>query len=103
MSGVPASPAHAWLTTEAPTGYVCRRFSVPYELLHIFTGALEETTDASHYEQFETLTPQEMADLMREVMDGAETDDGVCSMVGVMFPYIGATPPAGSLACDGAE
>lgn len=68
----------AWLTTEAPTDYDCRRFSIPVEFLAIFMGALDRLADARNYEQFGTLTPEEMADYFQTVLDTYTTETGAC-------------------------
>jgi len=97
-----------WLTTEALTGTVsCRRFSIPVELLAIFMGALDQCTYPHNYEQFGTLTPQQMADAFTAIMNTYTTDPGECDTVG----QIGVlewrtTPPVGTsgdtVLCDGA-
>jgi len=57
-----------WLTpnTPAPNDERCRRVSVPDDLLFVgaVTGALLPLTQASNWEQFGTMTPQEAADIM---------------------------------------
>lgn len=97
-----------WLTTEALTGnYVCRRFSIPVELLSIFMGALDRTTFPSNYEQFGTLTPDDMSTAFQEVMSTYTTSEGDCetlAQIGVI--ELRTTPPdpdtGDSVLCDGA-
>jgi hypothetical protein len=95
----------AWLTTEAPTDFVCRRFSIPVEVLHIFMGALDPLLDASNYEQFEAQTPEEMAAVYQEVLDTYLTDEGECmDEIGnvIMSTFI-INPSTGYYLCDGEE
>lgn len=95
-----------WLTTEAPTVAVCRSFVIPVEFLAIVMGALDQLTYPSSYEQFGTLTPQEMADQLSVVMNTYTTTEGDCMSFGSIGDvFMRSIPPIGAsgdcVLCDG--
>lgn len=63
---------------EIPSGRLCRPLSIPDDplWLALFGGALTELTLAYNYQQFGTLTPQEMANACQMVID--EWYDAIC-------------------------
>ena len=96
-----------YLTTEALTGdYACRRFLIPVELLPIFMGALYDLTFRSNYEQFGALTPTEMVEAFRDVLDSYTTQEGDCETMAVIgvIEWRGVPPypdTGDSVLCDG--
>lgn len=98
----------AWLTPDAAAGdYACRRFSIPVEMLHIVTGALETLTHASSFEQDGTMTPADAAALMLAMFNSYETAEGECGpvtdfvMIGGVVDFYWETPDPAWLKCDG--
>lgn len=63
---------------EIPEGRLCRPLFIPDDTmwLALFSGALTELTLPYNYQQFGTLTPQEMADACAEVI--AQWYDDIC-------------------------
>lgn len=93
------------MTPEAATGdTVCRRFSIPVELLPAVTGALEELTQKYNWQQFGTMTPTEAAAAALQVLNTYLTSEGECvsEISGVMHFY-GSGPGDDWLICDGSS
>lgn len=69
----------AWLTPETATGdFVCRRLSIPVELLGAVTGALQELTFEHNWEAFGAVTPADAAALMLDMLMSYTQSEGVC-------------------------
>jgi len=64
------------------------------------TGALSELAKERHWEQFGAITPQEIAEVMLNMLTDF-LDSGGC-LIGLMSPYVGVSVPDGTLPCDGA-
>lgn len=94
----------AYLTPDALSGTVaCRRLSIPVELLHLVSGAIEVLTRAESYEQHGTMTPQETADAMMQVFSTYQQSQGECVLsVGMVIFSAASVAPSGTLLCDGA-
>jgi len=92
-----------WLTGNVPpiNEYVCRLVRIPNEinLVSAVSGALYELTKASNWEQFGTLTPDETARLMIDMLS-IYLESDVC-MIGTIQAYVTWQPPNNSLVCDG--
>lgn len=92
----------AFLTENAPTGYVSRSILIPDTFVPAVTGALSILADVWKWEQFDTLTPEQCTEFMQEMLfsflDGEET-----SMIGSIVPIATEDAPAGMLLCDGAS
>lgn len=95
---------HAWLTPETATGdLVCRRFSIPAEMLGAVTGALQELSFEHNWEAFGAVTPAEAAALMLEMLDTYNTDEGECfEMIGMLAYFFGDGPGSSWVLADGA-
>jgi len=65
---------------EIPSGRLCRPLFIPDDSmwLALFGGALTELTLSYNYQQFGTLTPQEMAAACQEVIDEWYANSGEC-------------------------
>lgn len=88
----------AWLTTQpAAAEILCRRFSIPVNLVPAFMGALDELTNSRNWERYDLLTPDDDAALFLDILSSFQ--DGC--MIGTIFPYLTDAPPAGSLSLDG--
>lgn len=92
-----------WLTPEtAAGGNLCRRLSIPVELIHVITGALDQLTNAEAWEPYGTMTPDEAADLCAAMVDEYLQSDGAC-MIGSIVAGIWEELPGNMLWCDGSE
>ena len=83
------------------TERLCRRLSIPIELLGIVTGSLEKLTHPTEYELDGDLTPQQTAALAA-VMFAEYLSGGDNCMIGTLVHYITTDPPQYVLPCDGA-
>ena len=95
-------PNGSWLTPPAtPVIHtVCRRLLIPAQYLPAVRGALELLTEAWNWEQFGIETPDEAAQLMRDMMDAWEGD---CMPVASVIWSASMTIPIGYLNCNGSK
>lgn len=98
-------PLNAWLTTDPATGYICRRLLIPNSLdfLAIVTGAINELIYAYNFEQYGSLTPDEMAAIFQIMFDQFCLDqDQECRMIGEIITFASdVSPNTNWLSCDG--
>jgi microcystin-dependent protein len=99
-----------WLTpdTLGEGTDLCRSLLIPNDLRIIaaVTGALYDLTLPENWELFGTITPAEIASRMGQLLDEyllSECQAGSAMPIGVVFPYLTAEPPAGSVPMDGTE
>jgi microcystin-dependent protein len=81
--------------------FVCRVIRIPNDPAFVWavSGALIELTKRWNWEVFGEMTPDEMAQAsVPMVEDFLESD---ACMIGMMQPFIGNTPPANALICNG--
>lgn len=95
-----------WLTpNDIPVNTVCRVLRIPDSLDWIapVTGAILALQDTFNWEQFGTLTPEEVTErysqMVNEFLDAGFSN----CMIGVVFPYVTNDPPNGALPCDGSS
>lgn len=70
--------------------------------LAIVAGALQELTEAEHWQPYGTLTPEEAAEALIGMFDGFCFNEGTCRVIGEIVCYSGASSPdAKWLPCDG--
>lgn len=94
----------AYLTPDTPTGeFACRSLSIPVEMLHIVTGALEILTNEWAYEEHGTMSPQDAAAAMLEMLNTYKQSEGICvNRVGEIVLFAGSPPVQDMyLLCDG--
>lgn len=86
-----------------PSEYVSRRVRIPNDPLIIaaVNGAISELSKTYNWEQFGTITPDEIAPAMLDLYIDYEESTGM-SFVGMIFPYVSTTAPTNCLFCDGA-
>lgn len=84
-----------------PATFVCRRLRIPdgIEWLEIVNGALTTLLNQRIFEQHGLITPVETAEVFLEMF--LEYLEGEVCLLGSILPYANATPPTGTLACDG--
>jgi len=93
----------AWLTPDSiPTATICRRLVIPDELgvKIAVSGALDLLGFAKNWEQFGSVTPDDMASAMRDMLWNFINEGTVC-MIGAIVSFATATVPDGALECDG--
>lgn len=81
-------------------GYLCRSFRFREELAPYVSGALFHMADRWQWEQFGTLTVDEVLTLVQEMLDSYNASGDAC-MVGTIVEYITTNPPANVLPLDG--
>ena len=62
----------AYLTPDSSafsSATVGRSLCIPFELLYLIDGAVQELTKAENFEQFGTATPEECAEYFTELLD----------------------------------
>jgi microcystin-dependent protein len=95
---------YGYLTPDifSPAEYICGVLRIPNERYTIaaFMGALVSLTNASSWEPFGTMTPDDAAYMCLEIYDKFRESRGAC-MIGQVFPFITAAPPTNCLLCDG--
>jgi len=102
-------PRNGWLTPNTiPAEKVCRVLRIPAEYEYIVPavmGALYPLTQVEEWEQFGTVTPQQMASAMLQMfLDIANVEcEPVTVPVGSIMAFGAASCPDGWLYCDGAE
>ncbi len=92
----------AWLTGDGVgTGYICRYLRIPndYTVMSALNGALIVLGNAENWQQFGTMTPDEMANLFNNIIDDYFKSEGC--MIGTIVTYITQSPPNHVLPCDG--
>jgi microcystin-dependent protein len=82
---------------------ICRRLKIPADSdwLALVNGALTTLIQDWNWEQFGTSTIDETIQTFYQMMTDYTDSTGYC-MIGSIFPYMTADPPAGTLICDGA-
>jgi microcystin-dependent protein len=98
-----------YLTPETlpPAGGICRPLLIPNDELIVaaVSGALYDLTLESNWEPFGAVTPAAIAAAMLEMLESYFTEpcctEAAAMPIGVVFPYVTASPPAGSVPCDG--
>lgn len=82
---------------------ICRRIRIPAQTdwLALVNGALTTLVQDWNWELFGTSTIDETIQTFYEILAGYTDSTGYC-MIGSIFPYMTADPPAGTLICDGA-
>jgi len=96
---------HAWLTPDSiPTATICRRCVIPDDLgIKIaVSGALDLLGDANNWEQFGTVSPDDIASAMRDMLWRFVNEGTVC-MIGAVVSFATASVPDGALECDGSS
>lgn len=97
----------AYLTpNEAPDGVDCRALFIPNtrDFLAIVRGALLPLTYADSWIEHGSLTPDECAAYMFDMVDRFLVQKDVCRMIGEIVAYAGSTAPDSRfLVCDGSE
>lgn len=85
-----------------PTARISRRLRIPNDPLIIaaVNGAISELSKTWNWQQFEAVTPAEIAVAMDDMYLEYEDSTGM-SFVGMIFPYASLTPPTNCLLCDG--
>jgi len=72
------------------------------EFVGCVTGALEELTFPYNWEEFGSVTPDDAAQVMRDMFDSFCFKQGVCRVIGEIICFAGSSSPdAKWLACDG--
>lgn len=92
----------AWLTGDGVgTGYICRTLRIPNDItvMSALNGALVILGDENNWEQFGTMSPQEMAKIFNTIIDEYFKSEGC--MLGTIVTYITQNPPTHVLPCDG--
>lgn len=93
----------AYLTPDAPPAneFICRRLRIPasVDFLSLVTGAIASLMFESSYEKHGELTPEETAQLFKQMYLEIETEYGC--MVGEIRSFVRETLPVGILPCDG--
>jgi len=93
-----------WITPNnlPPAETYCRRLIIPFdvEYLRIVVGCLDELRFPDSFEQVSGITPQQTADAFLSMFERFNFD-GDC-MIGQIIAYVSASPPAGTIPCDGA-
>lgn len=95
---------NAWLTKNSiPSGRVSYILTLPDDEAWRadFLGAFLLLTKEENWEQFETLTPTEMADEWLELFLDFESESLPMIPPGLISPFAGAAAPAGWLLCNG--
>lgn len=96
--------ATPYLTPDAipPTDRVCYRIRIPntLEFVGAVKTALLSLTHGFNWEPYGASTPEECVRAAIEMYDEFMNDKGWC-MIGAIYPYASATPPASTLLCDG--
>lgn len=87
-----------------PSGTICRTVLIPDDIdwVVIVNGALSELLRAENFEQFGSLTPEEVADRFEQMF--FETRDSECPpviVVGTVVMHAGVTAPALWKRCEG--
>jgi len=93
-----------YLTPDAiPGTKQCRGLFIPDDpaIVAAVTGAIEELAFAYNWELFGTVTPAEMASAMRDMFDEFCIERRTCKVIGSVFAVATASPPPGTLLCDG--
>ncbi len=94
--------AGQWITptSAAPGTFVTRRLHIPADVdwLAIVFGALVELTKDYNFEQLTGISAEDAAAAFSTMFD---TIDEGGALLGTIVPYATASPPAGTLACDG--
>jgi len=97
----------AWLTPDVPPAdTLCRVLVIPNQTdwLAIVAGALEPLTHDVNFEQFGTATPEQTADIYRDMFDAFSFNLGVCRVIGEIICFAGTTSPDPKwLFCDGSS
>jgi len=94
---------HAWLTPDSiPTATICRRLVIPDDLgIKIaVSGALDMLGFAENWEEFGSVSPDDIASAMRDMLWGFINEGTVC-MIGAIVSFATANVPDGALECDG--
>jgi len=82
---------------------ICRRLKIPAQTdwLALVNGALTTLIQEWNWQEFGTATVDETVQAFYQMMTDYTDSTGYC-MIGSIFPYMTADPPAGTLICDGA-
>lgn len=97
-------PRRAWLTPDSiPDPAICRVLHIPNDvgLIIAVSGALDELCYAENWEQFGTVSPEDAAYAMQEMLWRYFNDGSVC-MIGAVIAYATSAVPENALDCDGA-
>lgn len=99
---------NGWLTPDSiPAERLCRVLRIPLEFEYIIPavmGALYDLTLPENWEQFGTVTPQQMAQAMLQMyfdIQNVDCEPPVSIPVGIIAPFAALSVPNGWLACDG--
>lgn len=93
----------AWLTPDSiPDPAICRVLRIPNDIWIIIavSGALDALCYAENWEQFGTVSPDDTAYAMQEMLWRYFNDGGAC-MIGAVIAYATASVPENTLDCDG--
>lgn len=89
---------------DIPAETICRVLKIPNnrEIIAAVTGALNELGYVWNWEQYGTVTPQEISAAMVDMVDLFSFDIGQCRMIGEIVIFAGDTSPDPNwLVCDG--
>jgi len=102
LSGATRNPMPFFTPDLPPEGeYAFRRFRIPRstDVLGLINGALSILLHEENYEQRGDMTPEQTCWMFREMM--LEYWQSEAWMIGMIVPYITASPPDYCLPCDG--
>jgi microcystin-dependent protein len=92
-----------WLTpNNIPSDIICRSVFIPndVDIISAVNGAIGELTNAENWEEFGSVTPEEIAERMLTLW--VSYLEVRCMPTGAISLYAGEVAPAGFLFCDGA-
>lgn len=93
-----------WLTPDAPatSSKSCRRIRIPdsEQFLSLLSGAILSLAEPHNWEKFGDMSTDDTSALFFEIFTEYANSGDAC-MIGAIFAYASATPPANSLYCDG--
>lgn len=105
MSGAISRRREQYLTGDiaSPVDYLCRAVRIPNDenIIAAVNAALLSLTRAHNWREFGTVDVDATLPLM-QVLFYEYLDSSVC-MIGAIFPYVTAQPPAHALPCDGSQ
>lgn len=84
-----------------PAARISRRLRIPNDPLIVaaVNGAISELIKAFNWQLFGAVTPEDIAEAMRDMYLEYEESTGM-SFVGMVFQYVSITPPTNCLLCD---
>jgi microcystin-dependent protein len=96
-----------YLTPDSiPADTICRVLFIPNDpaIIAAVTGAINELVYSWNWEEYGTVTPEEMAEGLVDMFDQFSFGEGSCRVIGEIVTFAGASSPDPAwLACDGAS